>query len=167
MFGALSAEDPERIRLYLARHQGDLVAATILVRVGAHAWYPYGASSTDKREVRRCLTDAGRVLGDPALSVDLIEQDDGVLARCIACSDSEWQVSFDPAGTGGRATGWATREAGQWARRHAETCRTMRPPAGQGISPALWSSDTGVTDVDDGRWSGSAQPGGSGLQLEY
>ncbi|MEV6013248.1 peptidoglycan bridge formation glycyltransferase FemA/FemB family protein [Streptomyces sp. NPDC051976] len=52
MFAALSAEDPERIRLYLAHHQGDLVAAAVLVRVGAHAWYSYGASSTDKREVR-------------------------------------------------------------------------------------------------------------------
>ena len=52
MFAAMSAEDPERIRLYLARHRGDLVAATILVRVGAHAWYSYGASSTAKREVR-------------------------------------------------------------------------------------------------------------------
>ncbi|MFI9103180.1 lipid II:glycine glycyltransferase FemX [Streptomyces fildesensis] len=52
MFAALSAEDPERIKLYLAHHQGDLVAATILVRVGAHAWYSYGASSTEKREVR-------------------------------------------------------------------------------------------------------------------
>lgn len=46
-----------RIRIYLARHQGDLVAATILVRVGAHAVYAhavyaYGASSTEKREVR-------------------------------------------------------------------------------------------------------------------
>lgn len=52
MVAALNAEDPERIRLYLARHQGDLVAATLLVRVGAHAWYSYGASSTGKREVR-------------------------------------------------------------------------------------------------------------------
>jgi vancomycin resistance protein VanK len=52
MFAALNAEDPERIRLYLARHQGDVVAAAILIRVGAHAWYAYGASSTRKREVR-------------------------------------------------------------------------------------------------------------------
>jgi lipid II:glycine glycyltransferase (peptidoglycan interpeptide bridge formation enzyme) len=52
MFAAMSAEDPERFRLYLARHQGELVAATILVRVGAHAWYSYGASSSEKREVR-------------------------------------------------------------------------------------------------------------------
>jgi len=52
MVGAMSAEDPERIKLYFAHHEGDLVAATILVRVGGHAWYSYGASSTEKREVR-------------------------------------------------------------------------------------------------------------------
>ena len=52
MFDALGAEDPDRIRLYLARHEGDLVAATIAIRVGAHAWYSYGASSTEKRDVR-------------------------------------------------------------------------------------------------------------------
>ena len=46
------AEDPDRIRLYLAEHEGDLVAATTMVRVGEHAWYSYGASSTAKREVR-------------------------------------------------------------------------------------------------------------------
>ncbi len=52
MYDALGAEDPGRISLWLAHHEGDLVAATIGVRVGTHAWYSYGASSTDKREVR-------------------------------------------------------------------------------------------------------------------
>jgi vancomycin resistance protein VanK len=52
MHDALSAEDPDRFRLWLAEHEGDLVAATIAIRVGAHAWYSYGASSTEKREVR-------------------------------------------------------------------------------------------------------------------
>jgi lipid II:glycine glycyltransferase (peptidoglycan interpeptide bridge formation enzyme) len=55
MYDALAADDPEdpgRITLWLAHHEGDLVAATIGVRVGRHAWYSYGASSTDKREVR-------------------------------------------------------------------------------------------------------------------
>jgi lipid II:glycine glycyltransferase (peptidoglycan interpeptide bridge formation enzyme) len=52
MVEALGAEDPGRITLWLAHHEGDLVAATIAVRVGTHAWYSYGASSTDKREVR-------------------------------------------------------------------------------------------------------------------
>jgi lipid II:glycine glycyltransferase (peptidoglycan interpeptide bridge formation enzyme) len=52
MYDALGAEDPDRIALWLADHDGDLVAATIGVRVGTHAWYSYGASSTDKRDVR-------------------------------------------------------------------------------------------------------------------
>jgi vancomycin resistance protein VanK len=52
MYDALGAEDPDRIQLWLARHEGDLVAATIAIRVGTHAWYSYGASSTEKRDVR-------------------------------------------------------------------------------------------------------------------
>jgi lipid II:glycine glycyltransferase (peptidoglycan interpeptide bridge formation enzyme) len=52
MFRALLGEEPDRIRLYLARHEGDLVAATIWIRVGGHTWYSYGASSTEKRDVR-------------------------------------------------------------------------------------------------------------------
>jgi lipid II:glycine glycyltransferase (peptidoglycan interpeptide bridge formation enzyme) len=52
MVDALAAEDPDRVRLWFGRHEGDLVAATIAIRVGTHAWYSYGASSTEKREVR-------------------------------------------------------------------------------------------------------------------
>jgi vancomycin resistance protein VanK len=52
MYAALLAEDPDRIALFTAEHDGDLVAATVLVQVGGHVWYSYGASSTEKREVR-------------------------------------------------------------------------------------------------------------------
>ncbi len=52
MLAQLGAEEHDRIRLHLAHHEGDLVAATIAIRVGAHAWYSYGASSTEKRDVR-------------------------------------------------------------------------------------------------------------------
>ena len=52
MFAAMSAEDPDRIRLFFAGHEGELAAATIMVRVGLHTWYSYGASSTAKRDVR-------------------------------------------------------------------------------------------------------------------
>lgn len=65
MWEAMRAEAPDRIRLYLAYHDDDLVAATTMVRVGGHAWYSYGASSTAKRDVRgsnavqwRMITDA-------------------------------------------------------------------------------------------------------------
>jgi lipid II:glycine glycyltransferase (peptidoglycan interpeptide bridge formation enzyme) len=64
MFRALSAEDPDRIRLYLARHDGDLLAATIGIRVGTHSWYSYGASSNRKREVRPSNAIQWRMLSD-------------------------------------------------------------------------------------------------------
>ena len=52
MWRVMSAEDPSRITLYLARHEGRVLAATTLVRVGRHAWYSYGASSNEGRDVR-------------------------------------------------------------------------------------------------------------------
>lgn len=65
MLGALGADAPDRVRLYLARHGDDLLAATLWIRVGGHVWYSYGASADHGREVRpsnaiqwRMLTDA-------------------------------------------------------------------------------------------------------------
>ncbi len=52
MAEAMAAEEPDRFVLWLAHHEGDLVAATVGVRVGTHSWYSYGASSTEKRDVR-------------------------------------------------------------------------------------------------------------------
>ena len=52
MWDAMSSEDSERLSLYLARWEGEVVASTIMVRVGSHAWYSYGASSTRGREAR-------------------------------------------------------------------------------------------------------------------
>ena len=75
MWNAMTAEAPDRLRLYMAEHDGDLVASTTMTQVGRHAWYSYGASSTEKREVRgsnaiqwRMITDA---LDDGAEIYDL------------------------------------------------------------------------------------------------
>jgi lipid II:glycine glycyltransferase (peptidoglycan interpeptide bridge formation enzyme) len=64
MMDALVAEDPDRFRLYLARHEGDLLAATIWIRVGQHAWYSYGASADHKRELRPSNAIQWRMLSD-------------------------------------------------------------------------------------------------------
>jgi lipid II:glycine glycyltransferase (peptidoglycan interpeptide bridge formation enzyme) len=64
MMRALSAEDPERFRLYLARHDGELLAATIWIRVGTHSWYSYGASADHKRELRPSNAVQWRMLAD-------------------------------------------------------------------------------------------------------
>jgi lipid II:glycine glycyltransferase (peptidoglycan interpeptide bridge formation enzyme) len=65
MWTSLTAEDPDRMRLYLARHEGDVLAAATMLTVGSHVWYSYGASTSRKREVQpnnavqwRMMTDA-------------------------------------------------------------------------------------------------------------
>ncbi|GAA3541451.1 lipid II:glycine glycyltransferase FemX [Streptomyces osmaniensis] len=65
MFTALTAEHPDRMRLYLAHHDGDTLAAATMLTVGEHVWYSYGASTSRKREVQpnnamqwRMMTDA-------------------------------------------------------------------------------------------------------------
>jgi lipid II:glycine glycyltransferase (peptidoglycan interpeptide bridge formation enzyme) len=64
MYAALSAEDPDRIRVYLAEHEGDVLAATVFVRVGEHAWYSYGASTAAKRELQGSTAIQWRMLRD-------------------------------------------------------------------------------------------------------
>jgi lipid II:glycine glycyltransferase (peptidoglycan interpeptide bridge formation enzyme) len=64
MWKALNAEDPNRMRLYLARHEGEIVAAATMLIVGGHVWYSYGASANHKREVRPSNAMQWRMLRD-------------------------------------------------------------------------------------------------------
>ena len=64
MWKAMEAENSNRLRLYLARHEGELLAATTLVTVGDHAWYSYGASADHKRELRPSNAIQWRMLSD-------------------------------------------------------------------------------------------------------
>jgi lipid II:glycine glycyltransferase (peptidoglycan interpeptide bridge formation enzyme) len=50
-WSGLSAEDPGRIRLYLGRHEGEVLAGMLVVTVGGLAGYAYGGSASHKREV--------------------------------------------------------------------------------------------------------------------
>lgn len=65
MWQQLNDAHPGRLSLYLANHDGHVAAAALLIRVGNHAWYSYGASTTADRDVRpsnalqwRMITDA-------------------------------------------------------------------------------------------------------------
>ena len=64
MWKALNAEDPERMRLYLAKHDDEVLASTTMVTVGDHVWYSYGASANHKREVRPSNAIQWRMLRD-------------------------------------------------------------------------------------------------------
>jgi lipid II:glycine glycyltransferase (peptidoglycan interpeptide bridge formation enzyme) len=50
MYQALKKEDPNRIKLYMARYEGELLASTLAIHSNDHTWYLYGASSNEKRE---------------------------------------------------------------------------------------------------------------------
>jgi vancomycin resistance protein VanK len=109
MFAVLSAEDPERIKLYLAHHQGDLVAATILVRVGAHAVYSYGASATAKREVRGSNACQWAMIRD-ALAAGCDVYDLRGITPTLDADDPHVGLVQFKVGTGGRAV----RYVGEW-----------------------------------------------------
>ena len=109
MFRVLLAEEPDRIRLYLARHQGDLVAATIWIRVGAHTWYSYGASSTEKREVRGSNAIQWRMMKD-ALAVGADVYDLRGITDTLDPDDPHAGLVQFKVGTGGEAVEYA----GEW-----------------------------------------------------
>jgi lipid II:glycine glycyltransferase (peptidoglycan interpeptide bridge formation enzyme) len=64
MWAALAVGPPDRIRLYLAHHHGDLLAAAVWLRVGGHVWYAYGASADHRREVRASNAVQWRMICD-------------------------------------------------------------------------------------------------------
>jgi lipid II:glycine glycyltransferase (peptidoglycan interpeptide bridge formation enzyme) len=109
MFSALRAEDPDRIRLYLARHEGDLVAATTWVRVGRHAWYTYGASSTAKREVRASNAVQWRMMTD-ALDAGASVYDLRGITEAVEADDPHLGLIQFKVGTGGEAVEYV----GEW-----------------------------------------------------
>jgi len=109
MFRALLAEEPDRIRLYLARHEGDLVAATIWVRVGGHTWYAYGASSTEKRDVRGSNAVQWAMIRD-SLAVGADVYDLRGITETLDPDDSHVGLIQFKVGTGGEAVEYA----GEW-----------------------------------------------------
>ena len=109
MVEAMSAEDPDRITLWLAHHEGDLVAATIAVRVGTHAWYSYGASSTDKREVRGSNAVQWAMMRD-ALAAGATVYDLRGITDTLDPDDPHAGLIQFKVGTGGEAVEYA----GEW-----------------------------------------------------
>ncbi len=109
MARALGAEDPDRIRLYLARHEGELAAATIWVGVGGHAWYSYGASSTAKRDVRASNAVQWQMIRDSlALGADVYD----LRGITVTLDEDDAHVGLIrfKVGTGGDAVEYA----GEW-----------------------------------------------------
>ena len=109
MYRVMSAEDPDRIRVYLAEHEGDVVAATIWIRVGEHAWYSYGASTAAKRELQGSTAIQWRMMRD-ALAAGARVYDLRGITNTVAEDNAQIGLIRFKVGTGGEAV----RLAGEW-----------------------------------------------------
>jgi lipid II:glycine glycyltransferase (peptidoglycan interpeptide bridge formation enzyme) len=112
MFEALSRQDPGGavdIRLYLAHHEGDLVAATIWIRVGSHTWYSYGASSSEKRDVRGSNAVQWQMIRD-SIAAAAATYDLRGITDTLTSDDSHVGLIQFKVGTGGEAVEYA----GEW-----------------------------------------------------
>jgi lipid II:glycine glycyltransferase (peptidoglycan interpeptide bridge formation enzyme) len=109
MWDALNDVEPGRLGLYLAHHDGHLAAATIMVRVGTHAWYSYGASTTADRDVRPSNALQWRMISDAhALGCDVYDLR-GIADTLDPANHLFGLVQFK-VGTGG----FAQEYAGEW-----------------------------------------------------
>lgn len=73
-YAALNAEEPGRMKLYLARHRGEVLAAHTMITVGRRVWYQTGASADHRREVRPSNALQWRMLLDAhALGADVYD----------------------------------------------------------------------------------------------
>lgn len=109
MYRVMSAEDPDRIRVYLAEHEGTVLAATLFIRVGEHAWYSYGASTSAKRELQGSTAIQWQMMRD-ALAAGATVYDLRGITNTVADDNPHIGLIRFKVGTGGEAV----RLAGEW-----------------------------------------------------
>lgn len=109
MWDALNTEEASRMRVYLTRHEGEVVAATTWIRVGRHAWYSYGASSNAKREVRGSNAIQWQMIQD-SLAEGATVYDLRGITEGIGADDPEIGLIQFKVGTGGQAVAYL----GEW-----------------------------------------------------
>ncbi len=102
-----SVED--RLRLYCAYHDGHLAAATLMVVVGRHAWYSYGASTTADRDVRPSNALQWRMISD-AHDLGCATYDLRGISDTLDPQDHLFGLVQFKVGTGG----YAQEYAGEW-----------------------------------------------------
>lgn len=64
MWKALNAEDDDRVRLYLAEYDGEVLSAALMINVGSRVWHSYAASGRRGRQLRPSSALLWRMLND-------------------------------------------------------------------------------------------------------
>lgn len=109
MWTSLNDVAPDRLALYLAHYDGHLAAATLMVRVGEHAWYSYGASTTADRDVRPSNALQWRMISDAHAAGAAVYDLRGISDTLDASNHLLGLVQFK-VGTGG----YAQEYVGEW-----------------------------------------------------
>lgn len=108
MWDALNSHS-QHLRLYLAHHDGHVAAATLMVVVGDHAWYSYGASTTADRDVRPSNALQWRMISDAHALGCRVYDLRGIADTLDPSHHLQGLVQFK-VGTGG----YAQEYAGEW-----------------------------------------------------
>ena len=85
------------------------MASTIWIRVGQHTWYSYGASSSEKREVRASNAVQWQMIRD-SLAAGATVYDLRGITDTLASGDDHLGLIQFKVGTGGEAVEYA----GEW-----------------------------------------------------
>jgi lipid II:glycine glycyltransferase (peptidoglycan interpeptide bridge formation enzyme) len=109
MWDALHADADDRMKLYLAHVEGDLIAATIEICLGRHVWYLYGASSNEHRDARGSNAIQWRMIRD-GLAAGATLYDMRGITGGLSADDSETGILQFKVGTGGEAVEYV----GEW-----------------------------------------------------
>lgn len=109
MWDALNAEQPDRMRVYVAEWEGTPVATTTWVHVNGHVWYSYGASTNEHRDVRGSNAVQWQMIRD-ALDVGASVYDMRGITEGIGAQDPELGLIQFKVGTGGEAVAFP----GEW-----------------------------------------------------
>ncbi|WP_266380906.1 aminoacyltransferase [Streptomyces canus] len=64
MWESMNAEDSDRLRLYLAEYDGEVLSAALMINVGSRVWHSYAASGRRGRELRPSSALLWRMLCD-------------------------------------------------------------------------------------------------------
>ncbi|MFJ8229664.1 lipid II:glycine glycyltransferase FemX [Streptomyces sp. NPDC094448] len=110
-YAALNAEEPGRMKLCLARHRGEILAAHTMVTVGRRVWYQTGASADHRREVRPSNALQWRMLMDAHASGAQVYDMRGVPST-LDPSDRSYGLLRWKLGTGGHVV----ETLGEWER---------------------------------------------------
>ena len=104
-FDAFNQQQPDSLRLYVAEHQGVVVAANLWVHINERVWYAYGASSTAGRELRPSNAVQWQMIRDAReVGADIYDLR-GITATLNQLDPTVGLINFK-VGLGGRAIQW-------------------------------------------------------------